>query len=370
MNAPKIIAICTASPAFAENQILVREVAKKYPGALWIPELAKRLLTSGVDTLTGDIALRRVQSGDLSPENVWVIQEDRSLDADALIRLGAKAKILMCCESPLFAADFYRDLPKISQKFEHCMVFRGAIDAASPRAEKHVMYFPSFSTLQRNDFTAWSRRKFLVMVAGNKYWTIRRPLWRHVAAKIRDVIRRNPQRFSKEYASKQLHDQRLAMIYYFGDAGKLDLFGTGWENLRNLPVHWQKKIKEITEKKPPRPCLDKLVTIADYRFAICFENIEFPGYVTEKIIDCLVAGVIPVYWGAPDIRDFIPEGCYVDAKKFETLGHLRNYLENLSEVDGLNMLISARSFLAGERGKRYSYEYFADRIQKMLVKKN
>lgn len=53
------------------------------------------------------------------------------------------------------------------------------------------------------------------------------------------------------------------------------------------------------------PVKDKLSFINDYRFVIAFENSSHPGYVTEKILEPLSMGCIPVYWGNPVIeRDF------------------------------------------------------------------
>jgi hypothetical protein len=45
-----------------------------------------------------------------------------------------------------------------------------------------------------------------------------------------------------------------------------------------------------------------------YKFVICCENHSYPGYVTEKIVNAMLANSIPIYWGAPDIvKHFNPE---------------------------------------------------------------
>jgi len=41
--------------------------------------------------------------------------------------------------------------------------------------------------------------------------------------------------------------------------------------------------------------------LSRYRFSIVFENASYPDYHTEKITDCFAQGVIPVYWGDPNI---------------------------------------------------------------------
>ena len=43
-----------------------------------------------------------------------------------------------------------------------------------------------------------------------------------------------------------------------------------------------------------------------YKAAVAFENSESAFYVTEKMYNFLAAGVIPIYYGAPEIAQFIP----------------------------------------------------------------
>jgi len=51
--------------------------------------------------------------------------------------------------------------------------------------------------------------------------------------------------------------------------------------------------------------VDKSEFLKPYKFNIAFENTAFPGYTTEKVMQPMVAGSIPVYWGNPLIdRDF------------------------------------------------------------------
>jgi len=53
---------------------------------------------------------------------------------------------------------------------------------------------------------------------------------------------------------------------------------------------------------------NKLEFIRNYRFVISFENASYPGYTTEKIIEPLMEGCIPIYWGDPEVHlDFNPQ---------------------------------------------------------------
>jgi len=47
----------------------------------------------------------------------------------------------------------------------------------------------------------------------------------------------------------------------------------------------------------------KEVGLKDYMFSIAIENMVYPTYFTEKILDCFATGTIPIYWGCRDISE-------------------------------------------------------------------
>jgi len=64
------------------------------------------------------------------------------------------------------------------------------------------------------------------------------------------------------------------------------------------------------------PVEDKIAWVRRSKFTIAFENESHPGYATEKIIQPLLHGSIPIYWGDPHIaEDFNPE-CFVNVHRF------------------------------------------------------
>jgi alpha(1,3/1,4) fucosyltransferase len=74
------------------------------------------------------------------------------------------------------------------------------------------------------------------------------------------------------------------------------------------------------------PVPDKLKFIKDYRFVISFENSSHPGYTTEKLVEPLVTGCIPIYWGNPELgREFntnrflVAKGSHSDDQLIETI---------------------------------------------------
>ena len=360
------IAFCTAATVFHENRILDANIAKDFPGALWVTRLAQFSQERGIEVVTGDIAIARIQEGALIPSDILVIQEENYTQGFELVGLGAKPFLLVCGESPLYARNFYAHLPRTSAPFGNRILFRGAFARASLGGLNHVLHFPSFSLDSEEETVAWSRRRLLVMVAANKYWKPGRSIYRHVIAKMRDIIVGRKSYITIETKELQLHDRRLELIEYFGQRRSLDLFGTNWEDISNLPRMWRSRLREIVGNLRPAACSDKHAVISRYKFAICFENMSYPGYVTEKIIDCFSAGVIPIYLGAPDICDFVPKAAFIDLREFVDLDELYRHLTEITEDVALGMVSVGRDFLSSEAGAEYSYEGFARNVLHMV----
>ena len=47
---------------------------------------------------------------------------------------------------------------------------------------------------------------------------------------------------------------------------------------------------------------NKYLFIKDYKFNLCFENAQHPGYTTEKLPEAMSCNTIPLYWGNPLIE--------------------------------------------------------------------
>ena len=76
----------------------------------------------------------------------------------------------------------------------------------------------------------------------------------------------------------------------------------------------------------------KLETIGRYRFCLALENSVAPDYVTEKMFDPLAAGTVPIYLGAPNAAEFVPDNSYIDAASFKAPAELAAYLRHLIET--------------------------------------
>ncbi|MGI0011511.1 MAG: glycosyltransferase family 10 domain-containing protein, partial [Nitrosopumilaceae archaeon] len=77
------------------------------------------------------------------------------------------------------------------------------------------------------------------------------------------------------------------------------------------------------------------------------------GYITEKIFDCLYAGTIPLYLGAPDISEIIPDNAYVDCRKFSSWHQMWDEICNMPENQIESMRQAGLDFLTSKNGLRF-----------------
>ena len=176
----------------------------------------------------------------------------------------------------------------------------------------------------------------------------------------------NGYKFSKYNKVGELYTKRIEALDYFSDKG-CDLYGTGWEKCRNG------KITNIYKGG----VRSKRLTLTNYKFIICFENTSNEyGAITEKIFDCFAAGCVPIYWGAPNIETYIPKGCFIDFRNFDTYDDLYNFLNMMDGVTYGQYIDSIKTFMLSKEYDDFNtvgyikyMEEAIDRVQSLPVKK-
>jgi hypothetical protein len=363
----KRIVLCTVSEIFLQNRIFNHEYAAKFPGAESMSELAKLAKNENIDIVTSDIALSYINKRYWQPNEVNLIMEADNLQGLELIKLGCKPKILLCFESPIFAWPFYDKLEQFAPKFEHRILFRGAFEKFHTNyGFNHPVRFPIFHRNTKFIVKPWEERKNIVLVAANKHWKKPDFPLSFKPGKYLKWWRKLNSPTLKDAIHNELQGKRLQIIEFFAAQNKIDIFGREWQNLSKLPSQWQKRLDSVIRRLNPQPCEDKIETMSNYKFAVCFENVAYPGYVTEKIIDAIVSGVIPLYLGAPDITDFVPQEAFIDIRNFNSSQQLNEYLENLNEETAMKMINAGRDFLNSPAGQKHSYEGFAEFLFRLL----
>lgn len=145
----------------------------------------------------------------------------------------------------------------------------------------------------------------------------------------------------------ELYSERIHIINHFENIAGDDfhLYGHGWDRF-GLKCYQGSSA-------------NKLETLSKYKFCFAYENAkEIPGYITEKIFDCFRAGVVPIYKGAPNIHQWIPANCFVDANAFSSLEELINFLKHISDDAYQNYLQSISAYLNSKEFDVFSDDYF------------
>lgn len=133
--------------------------------------------------------------------------------------------------------------------------------------------------------------------------------------------------------NNDLYPERIKAIQYFALNSNIDLYGMGWETSKD----------SIVKSVYLGPVESKIETLKNYKYAIAFENSNNEiGGICEKIFDVMASGCVPIYWGAPNVLDYIPKDAYIDFRDFMDYQKLDEYLKSITE-DEYNKFITAIS---------------------------
>jgi hypothetical protein len=296
----------------------------------------------GMRWITADLYLRNP----MSAASAFSISHMVTANTPQLLASGVTPAVCYSVESPLTAKRFYHDLRQQVAPFQHAFLFAGA----APRLANLPTHFHplhiAMDSRERLSLIPWAERNFLVLINSNKRagsiapgqpWTQR---WRaeatYWALRTIDPLLRG----------RELYADRLAAIRYFARSDSFHLYGYGWEQ----PVHRASRATQAAVKRANRGAITagisaKRSILAQYRFAVCFENTVFSGYLTEKLFDCLLAGCIPIYWGDPTVSEQVPPECFIDYRRLGSMAELERYLQQLGPHEIKCYLDAAADFL-------------------------
>lgn len=177
----------------------------------------------------------------------------------------------------------------------------------------------------------------------------------------------------------ELYSERVKTIRWFENNAPLDfdLYGIGWDKYatNNKYIRFLfSKVKLIGNIFAPKfksykgTVKSKQVTLSEYKFSICYENAEkLSGYITEKIFDCFFAGCVPIYWGAPNISDSIPDNCFIDRRLFKSHEELYSFIKNMSELEYTAIQRNIENYLFSEQSEPYKAETFAKKVVEQVL---
>jgi hypothetical protein len=315
------------------------------------------LAERGVATHTADL----LERGDVEPSelNLYATMGMRTRYRSLSRRQDTVLSAFFVNECPIVEPRLFAELDSVDAHFRRMYSFAG--DAAMrPFLRKPVSFqpfrfpYPFDGVIEE----AWRRdeRGFLAIINGNKVPRLQ---------------------------TDELYSERLRAVAHFETYGEIDLYGVGWDgppfrvgetrvprSVRRLGYLVERRWDRLRPGRDPLlaaarrayggPVESKSATLSRYRFAICFENMVMQGWVTEKIFDCLVAGTIPVYLGAPDIDDWVDPECFVDMRRFSGYEELRDYLHGLSPAELRAYREAGREYFRTPRFRPFTKHAFAE----------
>jgi len=80
---------------------------------------------------------------------------------------------------------------------------------------------------------------------------------------------------------------------------------------------------------------NKVSIMKHYLFYFAFENQIVPDYITEKLWGPFEAGTVPVYFGAPNVKEHVPKNSIIHTADFKDTEELFHYLEKVASDKNL-----------------------------------
>lgn len=150
----------------------------------------------------------------------------------------------------------------------------------------------------------------------------------------------------------ELYSEREKVINWFeqNQPDQFDLYGLGWDKGKHPSYRGT--------------IYDKTAVYHDYRFALCLENMyDVRGYITEKICDCFSAGIVPIYLGAKDITDFVPQDCFIDYQRFSNIAELYSFLTEMPENTYKGYIDAIHLYLNNHDNTPFSEQKMAEYVK-------
>lgn len=190
----------------------------------------------------------------------------------------------------------------------------------------------------------------------------------------------NANKAFKNESFGDLYKERLQTIRWYESNAleQFQLFGLGWDKATpafTLSGRLLRSVKQAKSKLlgiPPFPSYkgeitQKSAVLIKSIFTYCYENSSgLDNYITEKIFDAMSCGSIPIYWGASNIKKYVPENCFIDRTMFNGTADVHNFISRMTDSEQKAYRQNIKSFLACEEIQKFSTTTFANIIAKTI----
>jgi len=118
------------------------------------------------------------------------------------------------------------------------------------------------------------------------------------------------------------------------------------------------------------PYTRKFEVLAKYRYSLCFENVYHPewsrGYLTEKLLHCLMCGTVPVYLGCYNIEKYVTPECFIDFRQFKNLAEFESFIRSISNDTYNTYIRNIQNWVNKRNLNQYSIHRSYDKLLCLL----
>jgi len=109
---------------------------------------------------------------------------------------------------------------------------------------------------------------------------------------------------------KNLYRERTSYGEYIDNNFKCDIYGDAWWNLQN------NRGKFLG---------DRMLLYRSHKFCLIIENCQVINWMSEKMLDAMTGGCVPIYKGSPSVASIFPDDTFVNVDDFSDLDTAINY---------------------------------------------
>ena len=143
------------------------------------------------------------------------------------------------------------------------------------------------------------------------------------------------------YANPNAHPNRDKLFYCISEYKHVDSLGKHLNNTGVQSTRFDNNWRKISiELRQP------------YKFSIACENAKFKGYVSEKLISCLQAGTVAIYWGDPSVSEDFNTKAFINCNEYDSFDEVVERIKELDENDDLWLQVASAPWQTEEQVKR------------------
>lgn len=262
----------------------------------------------------------------------------------------ARLRAFVIMEPPVVAPELYAALPRLTTVFD-------------------TVYLPN-TTGDGYSLIGVQQKKLKRLHWPIPYQQVLEPYWGRTQRQNRLVVVNGIHR--PKSSEREQYSVRISAMSELSKFDAIDLYGKGWHRWWSRSALWKPYWKNVFQIMSiyKGSCESKFDVLSQYDFSLCLENTVMEGYITEKIFDCLYAGTIPLYLGAPDISTSIPQETFIDCRNYKNWTDMWRHVSEFSTRRKQEIREAGRDFLNGTLSDKYYnslIEIFGERDEQPTI---